>query len=272
MKYKFNKGFSLAEVLIAVGIFAVALVFIAGVFPVGIHFTTVSADRTIAAVIADEAFAKVRLYSYVSKSDKRIDISEIETDRLRDFNDWYGASFSVGAEELTNEVLTYPSTPDINVPQRRYCWSALCRHIEDRQVQVTIFINRKAGFNRKYHRPDHSGFGSDDYGTDSGEDSDWPFPVKVKVGLGFKDNELRIENPDERTFINDGYTIVDDKTGKIYRVLERYRPVAGDPGKERIILLDEEHNGNIDYVWVVPPPKTSGRCPCIAVYQRIIRL
>ena len=80
MNYELKKGFSLAEVLIAVGIFAVAMMFIAGVFPVGIHFTTVSIERTTAAVIADEAFAKIKLYG--------IDISssKLKDNELNDFN------------------------------------------------------------------------------------------------------------------------------------------------------------------------------------------
>jgi len=47
----------------AIGILGVAMIFIAGVFPVGLHFATVSTERTIAVVVADEAFAKLRLYA-----------------------------------------------------------------------------------------------------------------------------------------------------------------------------------------------------------------
>ena len=57
-----NDGFSLTEVLMSVGILTVGLIFVAGVFPVGIHFATIATERTIAAVVADEAFAKIRLY------------------------------------------------------------------------------------------------------------------------------------------------------------------------------------------------------------------
>ena len=35
---RLHKGFSLAEVLMAVGVLAVGMMFIAGSFPVGIHF------------------------------------------------------------------------------------------------------------------------------------------------------------------------------------------------------------------------------------------
>ena len=41
-------GFSLTEVLLAVGILAVGMLFIASVFPVSIYFTTVATERTIA--------------------------------------------------------------------------------------------------------------------------------------------------------------------------------------------------------------------------------
>jgi hypothetical protein len=88
--------------------------------------------------------------------------------------------------------------------------------------------------------------------------------------LGLRDNELRITNDDdEKNFINDGYTIVDDETGRIYRVLKRY---PGD--NDNIILLDknwDDSEGSPDKIWVVPPPKNGSRGPCIAVYQRVIQ-
>ena len=55
-------GFSLTEVVIAIGLLAVGMLFIAGSFPVSVHFTTVATERTIAATVADEAFAKIKLY------------------------------------------------------------------------------------------------------------------------------------------------------------------------------------------------------------------
>ncbi len=56
------RGFSLTEVLMAVGTLAVGMIFISGTFLTGIHFSTIATERTIAAVVADEAFAKVRVY------------------------------------------------------------------------------------------------------------------------------------------------------------------------------------------------------------------
>ena len=50
----------------------------------------------------------------------------------------------------------------------------------------------------------------------------WPVPVKVPILPGGND-ELTITDNNKKTFINDGYTIVDNQTGRIYRVLERYK-------------------------------------------------
>ncbi|MCJ7673995.1 MAG: hypothetical protein MUO33_02460, partial [Sedimentisphaerales bacterium] len=56
------KAFSLTEVLLAVATLAIGMLFIAGTFLAGIHLTAVAAERTTAAVVADEAFAKIKLY------------------------------------------------------------------------------------------------------------------------------------------------------------------------------------------------------------------
>ncbi len=248
-------GFSLTEVLLAIGTLAIGMVFIAGTFPVAIHFTTVATERTIAAVAADEAFAKIRLYAVgdlINPLDD-IELSELEENELKpdeftDFNDIFPAMVDVNSDEFT-----YPST---GTARKQYYWSALCRRAgddPDRLVQVTVFISRKVSPNLKYPDPDGSGT------------VDWPMPVKVEVSK-VSGNELRIETSQEKTFINDGYTIVDNRTGRLYRVLERYRDMEDD-----IILLDRDWEGSPEEVWVVPPPKGGGRGPGIAVYQKVIR-
>ena len=52
-----NSGFSLTEVLLAVGTLAIGMIFISGTFLTGIYFATIATERTIAAVAANEAFA-----------------------------------------------------------------------------------------------------------------------------------------------------------------------------------------------------------------------
>jgi prepilin-type N-terminal cleavage/methylation domain-containing protein len=270
MNYKLNnRGFSLTEVLMSVGILAVGMIFVAGVFPVGIHFTTIATERTIAAIVADEAFAKIKVYA-IGDPNKNVpgnddvDLSKLAVYELRNFND---TSIFPAVEYADSSEFTYPSDPNIDISQKQYCWSALCRQVGgdlSRLVQVTVFVSRKVGSHLQYPDPDPNGSG------------DWPKPVKVEVdGVIGKRNELKIDNDNEKVFINDGYTIVDDRTGRIYRVLERY----ASPDVDDTILLDrdwddEDWNGEThdpEAVWVVPPPVNGNRYPCIAIYQKVIR-
>ena len=255
-----NYGFSLAEVLIAVGLLAVGLIFIAGVFPVSIYFTTVATERTIAAAAADEAFAKIKLYAVGNPDntfgDDDINFGRLKNDELEP-NDVNGfTEIFPAADEIDLREFTYPST-DTELSKKKYFWWALCRRIDDdpnRLLQVTVFVSRRSNPNLKYHWP-------------VGEDN-WPIPVKVGVSTFAGDDEIVINNPDKITFINDDYTIVDDETGQIYRVLERY---ADDPD---IVLLDKSWagSGSIDAeVWVVPSATSGGRYPCIGVFQKVIR-
>ncbi len=76
---------------------------------------------------------------------------------------------------------------------------------------------------------------------------------------------------DELAFVNDGCFLVDDKTGQIYHVLERY---ASQPDK---IRLDRAWTGGAlsapagGWAWVVPPAASGGRNPVVAVYQDVVR-
>ncbi len=258
-KLKKNHGFSLTEVLMSVGILSVGMIFIAGVFPVGIHYMTIATERTKAAIVADEAFAKVRIYAIGDPNDQFDDIqlNNLEEDELSDFNEpaVFPATLNINADEFA-----YPST-DAEISEKAYFWSALCRRDgEDpnRLVQVTVFVSRRVSPNLRYREPPR-GLGQ----------SAVPRPVKVDVGeVSGRKAELEIEKFIQKTFINDGYTIVDDRTGRIYRVLERY---ASD---DRKILLNgdwDDSAGGPEAVWVVPPPVNGGRGPCIAVYQKVIQ-
>ena len=249
-----HKGFSLAEVLLSVGILAVGMTFVAGVFPVAIYFATIATERTIAAVAADEAFAKVRLYG--------VNVSSIPTITCVDFSD-------VSSIPLDPSQFIYPST-NTEITPRQYRWSALCRLLDPttRLVQVTVFISRRTMASGEYW-----------YRTPTDPNLltvPEPVPIPVSVSQPGNLDELWIndfyadDNVDETTFINDGCTIVDRETGQLYRVLERY---SNPPNR---IILDRIWQGRDlsiipGWVWVVPPPVNSGRYPCIAVYQKVIQ-
>jgi len=244
-----HRGFSLTEVLIAVGTLAIGLTFIGGTFLAGIHLSTVSTERTIAAVVADEAFAKVKLYGLdITDPDLATD-SQVPFETL---SHTFGAQTAIDPNEFA-----YPSTRKL-LDDKQYFWSALCRVVStdpnDRLVQLTVFVSRKVLRNGGY-------VGG----------SLWPIPVEVAVsavtGAG-NENRLRIDDTDQQLYIGEGAKIVSGETGRIYRVLE------SDPVDVDVIVLDTAWQGGgvgSSSVWVVPPPPSGGRRPCIAVYQKLIR-
>ena len=231
-------GFSLVEVLLAVGTLAVGMIFISGTFLTGIHFSTISTERTIAAVVAEEAFAKVRLYGVNLTTDPNLAINQqIPFESLNLIAD--------------DDEFAYPSTKTLT--GKHYYWSALCRPVysdpANRLVQVTVFISRKVGSGIRYQ----GGAGR---------------PVPVKVGLSGAVGDRVLTITGNIQFINDGYTIVENGTGNIYRVVER----GADPAlPEQITLATNKLWQGGDSVWVIPPPVGGGKCPCIGVYQRLIR-
>jgi type II secretory pathway pseudopilin PulG len=233
-----HNGFSLTEVLLAVGTLSIGMMFISGTFLTGIYLTTISTERTIAAVAADEAFAKVRLYG-IDLTDPNLVLSQATR---------FDAINAIPPSEFA-----YPSTKTPTAKQ--FFWSALCRLAPsdptNRLVQVTVFVSRKVGVGTTYPgstlRP-------------------VPVPVAVSVvaGLG-NESRLTITNQVEQTFINGGSTIVDGQTGLIYRVLQR------DTDAPNTFVLDKNWLGaTTGTVWVVPPPIGGGKYPCIAVYQKLI--
>lgn len=235
---KRHRGFSLTEVLLAVGTLAVGMIFISGTFLTGIHLSTIATERTIAAVIADEAFAKIRLFGL------NIGDPNFSSGRLTR----YETLNPIGQTEFA-----YPSTN--TQTSKQYYWSALCRPVvsdpNNSLVQVTVLISRKVSSSSTYP---------------GGTSRPVPVPVAVSPVSGSgSQSRLAITNPAEQTYINDGSTLIDDLTGMIYRVLER------DPDAPDTVVLDRSwQSGAAGSVWAVPPPVGGGKYPCIAVYQKVI--
>ena len=325
VKIRDNSGFSLTEVLLAIGILAVAMTFIAGVYPVGLHFTTIATERTIAVVAADEAFAKIRCYAHGYLRDPAnpanqaefvaddINLSDLSADYqidIADANMLYVRNYLGLFDRVRfdpNEFFGYPSrdSEDLTVleraqimqgaidpnafEQKQYYWSALGRRVVGtaRTVQVTVFVSRKTGPTLKYHNPEYIGyfFSAMNPPATILPEINRPVPVKVLIGRDELDkaNEFMVlDNPasasvSEHELITDGSSIVDDRSGRIYRVLQS-RFIA--PGEHSIILdrdfdradlIDTREQYLLGSVWVVPAPSNGGRNPCIAVYQREIR-
>ena len=242
---KLQSGFSLVEVLMAVGILMVGMMMVAGTFPVGIHLTAVSTEQTIAAVVADEAFAKIQLY----------DVNETLLTSIMISEDFNNVSFNL----ISPDEFLYPSDSSAN---QVYNWSAVVRPtdiFDSSRVQVTVFVSRKVSAGLKYYKPDT---------TNNNlpiQESAMPVPVGLYGnGSGNKIEILSsIANPLD--YVTDESVIVAGEDGKVYKVIEIYE----DSGNYNLILnRDWESTGT--YFWVVPPPVGGGKSPCIGVYQKVI--
>lgn len=253
-----QQGFSLLETLLAVSALAVGMVFVAGTFMAGIYFTSLSTERTIAAVASDEALAKIRLYGLDP------DDPNLKTDGFVAYDELV----SIPAAEFL-----YPSLAD--GAARQYSWMALCRRMSggSRLVQVTVFVCRHAGTDARYWvRPSDS----DASGLEQG-----PLPRPLRIAIGqetdFAEDEVSIldtgasDEVDESVLASDGTMLVDDGTGQIYRVLQRYREPPDRVRLDRVWSGADIDSAAGAQVWVVPRPVAGGRSPLVAVYQEVLR-
>lgn len=250
---KAHKGFSLAEIMMATGILALGMAFIAGVFPAAVHYTIVSTERTMSAVAADEAFAKIRLYG--------VDVNStplgLPLQGLVDFS-------TVAAYRPVPQIeFGYPSiSNNTSLDDRTYFWFALCRRVSGLRlgetiVQATVFISRKIASSTDYYQMS---------GTSIVTGGVRPVAVKLAVTGQVTQNTLTITDNLNRSKIMVGSTIVEDSTGRLYRVTDR------DSANPSIVILDKVWQGpsGTAYVWVVPAVVGGGRYPCVGVYQREI--
>jgi len=282
-KLKTKKGFSLTEVLLSMGILTVGMLFIAGVFPVGIYYTTVSTERTTAAVVADEAFAKIRLYGLYSDPNlwdpTQSMVSVVPSPFFapgidppifcEDINDASPIRFVKNLQAVQYEYY-YPSaesfytyTPALGglsaiSPGFTYTWSAICRRLGPQDFKVTVFVCRILGRHSVYQKrigPNYPGAGTLDKNGS-------PFPVPVFINViqpvNFSLDRLQIDldltrhpycSPVEKNFINDGCYIVDDETCQIYRVIERLsdNPDTTAFSEDQVIVLDRDFEGGDEF-------------------------
>ena len=270
-----NDGFSLTEVLIATGILTVGFVLIAGTFPVGIKLTALATERTIGAVAADEAFAKIQLYGFGSVP------SSWHPKYWLNSNDPNTACVDyayVASSQFWASEFAYPSTDTGD--KKKYYWSAICRHIvETGDVQVTVFVSRTMGTNASYPHLDL------DEVPPSWRTAGYPRPVLVKVDVPMPGNldilDIIVEDDGDidtnlarAEYVNEGAVLVEAVSGRIMRVLERDGvrvKLAAD------MVLTDKFDG---WLWVISPsvqaingtdpkaPAVTGRYPYVGVYQR----
>ncbi len=254
----------------------------------------------------------------------------------------YPGMTGAGLDKFFQSQSLYPSTAvfDYSTPGNpqiktdlqdppRYFWSALCRRLDatSTETQVTIFVCRMTGQGAKFPRFDYdrpSGVPSLNPWTTS----DYPTPVPVELtitpgteirlrtttanplpGSGYYFTLLRFTDVNRSTmgrYIVEGATLLDDRNGRIMRVLEVTAPDpanSADYGQIRLIrqpdldgiattieaadmeglfmfTADEYPTITSRIVWVIPPagvgtqttptnipPRVAGRNPCVGVFQ-----
>ena len=254
----------------------------------------------------NEAFAKIKLYdidfskfnhgtgwqntTYHQRYDfhrynsSNVLISSIDNKDLDKFN----ISYVDPLKNISSLEKFYPSDENINKNDIKYSWAAIGRLVDpnDYRVEVTVFVSHKIAQSTRYHEANSS-----DSTLVSGGMVLWPEPIKVKVEVAMfggkrKDNILKFGHSSEVDLIVVGSTIVDDRTSRLYRVVDRF-----EDGGNWYIVLDrnweynwcdkdgnwEDSGGNPftfdpEFVWVIPPGIGASKSPCVGVYQRIINL
>ena len=104
----------------AAGILAVGFMLIASLFPAGMIMTATATERTAASVIADEAFAKIRLYG--------VNPAAMTPGGLDDFSDISVPSFS-------DVEFGYPSAENISLEEKIWIQLKSCY---DPEIPVNI--------------------------------------------------------------------------------------------------------------------------------------
>ena len=121
-------GFSLVEVLLAIGTLAIGMMFIGGTFLAGVYFSTVSTERTMATVVANEAFSKMKLFG-VDMADPNL---VVNGQKLFD----YQVKPLYVPRPIDPDEFAYPSTRTL--ADKQYFWSGLCRRDPDEDRKSVV--------------------------------------------------------------------------------------------------------------------------------------
>ena len=131
-----QSGFSLTEVLLAIGTMAIGMLFVGGVFMLGVHQTTVASEKTIASVAASEAFGKIQAYGLAAMdpNDPNVGLYNHTPYTLADANEHYYAAQDPAASAGLGGL--------VESRRSQYSWTALTRPVSGGATEATVFVLR----------------------------------------------------------------------------------------------------------------------------------
>jgi prepilin-type N-terminal cleavage/methylation domain-containing protein len=244
LKIKHN-AFSLTEVLIAAGILSIGIMLVATMFPAALYLTATASEKTMAAIVADEAFAKIQIYGIV-------DPTRSTTRFVRYWQDM--------SDKIYKDEYVYPSFSG----NAQYSWVPLCKKLNsdplDKRYLVKVFVTRKTNPNQRFY-------------TDAtySDANDWPVPVANDSFTFTSPKYLTLTRSVEKDLINPppSTIIIDNVSGRTFRIVRR---------DDMVVTLDRDWDKDINEpenilympAGIGPDGKPSGKNPDIEIFQRII--
>lgn len=134
-----QSGFSLTEVLLAIGTMAIGMLFVGGVFLLGVHQTTVANEKTIASVVAAEAFGKIQEYGLtaIDSNDPNVGLYHHTLYKFADTQEHYYSIQDPAASAGLGGL--------VESRRSQYSWTALTRPLAGGVAEATVFVLRHQG-------------------------------------------------------------------------------------------------------------------------------
>ena len=260
MKQTNKTAFTLTEVLISMGIFAVGMVLVMSVFPLGLSLTVQNAEQTIASAAADSFENKIKILAPTSSATNftALNFRTIQS------------VFDLSGDGVSDSVFLYPS--DTVADDGVYVICAIGKLVSSPDVRLIEFVCRKSYKSNLYRTTD------DPLSSDKDDWEALPEPVKVEMDkdidtdkpgniLKLDNDWINMSNPAWTDFIVPNSLIVADNTGDQFKVEE----VLADGFFRINKFLTDADRANIEFIWLVPPAANGGnKSPAVAVYESII--
>ena len=258
---RYNKGFTLVEVMLAAAILVIGLMLVAAAFPVGIKLTAIATERTVGAIVSGEASAKIRLFgdpNDFGQAPFGIDFPTLSTAQLTDFD-------TTLRQTLDPAEHAYPSADTGET--KYYHWSALIKRggVVGMTANAAVFITRTTGAGAKYPNP-------------SNLTSTISIPKPIPV---FVDTSVLPATP----ALIDEIVVAGASAGLAVHISDGAILVMVNPLNEIQILnvLEVDRTSNtlklVEAInsaligaqfWVIPTAENSSRNPCIGVYLETV--